>query len=343
MKYIPAIDGLRGAATVYYPYFDYLRGVAAIGVFLAHADTYHIAPSQLGNGSVQIFFALSGYLIGGILLRSKTGDIPRFYFNRSTRIWIPYAIAIGVLFAATLIKQGFSDPKFAEFFIYKATFVYNWFGPPQLAKSMHHMPLDGTGNHFWSICVEEQFYLVAPFVLLLLNRAAAAASLAGLVALNFFVPHDFAAIALGVLLAITGRSILFISASALIAILSLCFLRYSSWMPFVGVTIVALAAQPGANPTQFGKVIGGASYPFYLNHWIGLFGISACMKAGIPYPVSLSIGFSVASAIAVSHYFTIDRWIAHHRSGIFTERRGLALCASGFALVASGVIYGVTR
>jgi peptidoglycan/LPS O-acetylase OafA/YrhL len=41
------------------------------------------------NLAVQIFFALSGWLIGGILLRTDVQDLPRFYFNRATRIWIP--------------------------------------------------------------------------------------------------------------------------------------------------------------------------------------------------------------------------------------------------------------
>jgi peptidoglycan/LPS O-acetylase OafA/YrhL len=72
-----------------------------------------------------VFFALSGFLIGGILLNSDAKDVPRFYFNRSTRIWIPYAIAIALLLTVTLLKQGWPDTKMWEFFTYKATFVYN--------------------------------------------------------------------------------------------------------------------------------------------------------------------------------------------------------------------------
>jgi|SRR5579871_5180082 len=105
----------------YYPYFDYVRAVAAIGVFAAHADGLTYLPEHLGNACVQIFFALSGFLIGGILLRLKPEDLPKFYFNRATRIWIPYAIAIGLIAFVTAIKQGFQDPKFVEFFFYYIT------------------------------------------------------------------------------------------------------------------------------------------------------------------------------------------------------------------------------
>jgi len=325
----------------YYPLFDYVRGLAAVGVFISHADKYHYLPEEVGNACVQIFFALSGFLIGGILLHSKRMDIPRFYFNRSTRIWIPYVLAIFLLFLVTLLKQGFSDPKFGEFFIYMATFVYNCFGPPQLAQSVHHMPLDGTGNHFWSICVEEQFYLIAPFIIILMNRAAAIALLTGAVMFNFFVPHEFAAISLGVLLALANRSSWIIAGSAIAAILSLIFFQYEIWMPFIAVTIIAIAAQPGESHGIVAKAIGGASFPFYLNHWVGLFAISAGLKIGLSYPISAAIGFGVAATIAVSHYLIIDRSIAIHRSRFFTTKRGYLLCATGFALVLIGATFGL--
>jgi peptidoglycan/LPS O-acetylase OafA/YrhL len=197
-KYRP--KNISDDVSTFFPLLDFLRFAAAIGVFAAHADKYDVLPAPFGNACVQLFFALSGFLIGGILQKSDAVDVPRFYFNRSTRIWIPYGLAIFVLLAATLLKQGWPDWKMWEFFFYKTTFVYNWFGPPQLAEFKNRMPLDGTGNHFWSICVEEQFYLIAPFVLIYLKRSAIPLLLA-IIMLNFFVVHDFTAICLGVLLA----------------------------------------------------------------------------------------------------------------------------------------------
>ena len=116
-----------------------------------------------GNFSVQIFFAMSGWLIGGILLRSEIADLPHFYFNRATCIWIPYFVAIAIIAAVSFLKEN-PNPKWAEIFFYFGTFSYNFFGSPQTLTHLHEMPLSATGAHFWSICAEEQFYLFAPFL-----------------------------------------------------------------------------------------------------------------------------------------------------------------------------------
>ena len=87
---------------VYYPSFDYLRIMLATTVAVGHSGIPLWENS--GNLSVQIFFALSGWLIGGILLISTPEYIPRFYFNRAARIWIPYFVAIVLLMLASLVK-----------------------------------------------------------------------------------------------------------------------------------------------------------------------------------------------------------------------------------------------
>src|SRR5690349_10940722 len=117
---------------VYYPAFDYLRIILAITVAAFHAGL--LAWPHTGSLAVQIFFALSGWLIGGILLRSKARDLLRFYFNRSARIWIPYFVAIGLLVSVSLLKDTITQ-KWLEFIIYKFTFVYDLFGPSQLATA----------------------------------------------------------------------------------------------------------------------------------------------------------------------------------------------------------------
>jgi peptidoglycan/LPS O-acetylase OafA/YrhL len=64
----------------YYPYFDYLRIILSVVVMLGHDKVIHIPNS--GNLSVQVFFALSGWLIGGILLNLKTSVLPTTYSGR---------------------------------------------------------------------------------------------------------------------------------------------------------------------------------------------------------------------------------------------------------------------
>src|SRR5262249_15984211 len=157
-----------------------------------------------GNLCVQVFFALSGFLIGGILARSSLQDLPRFYYNRTTRIWVPYLIAVGILALGCAVKRQPCDLKLLEFFSYMVTFLYNTFGVDQLAAFADRMPLHGTGNHVWSICVEEQFYLIAPLVLVLLPRGRVAVLLLAWL-LNFLCPHNFAGISLGVLLALSQK------------------------------------------------------------------------------------------------------------------------------------------
>jgi peptidoglycan/LPS O-acetylase OafA/YrhL len=168
----PQVSGpgtVHPEAVSYYFLFDYLRFVLAAGVLAFHADAQGVLPKYLGDLCVKVFFALSGFLIGGILLRTRPKDLPRFYFNRVTRIWIPYAIAIALLFTATVVYQQPLTFRTGEFFFYKISFVYNLFGPPQLERFRALMPLNGTGNHFWSICLEEQFYLLAPLVIIFLR------------------------------------------------------------------------------------------------------------------------------------------------------------------------------
>lgn len=321
----------------YYPAFDYLRACAAIGVFISHADIGKTFPVKLGDASVQAFFALSGFLIGGILLRSEPSDLPKFFFNRAVRIWVPYAIAIAILAVATAIKQGFGDPKFVEFFFYMVMFVYNWFGPQQLAEFGDRMPLNGTGNHFWSICVEEQFYLFAPFLILFLPRTLLPIGLAGAVSLS---PNYFASISAGVLLAWVGPRwtvIALLVAGGLIAKLAGSYIATAA---LLSAALVGALSHLRGGQAWLGRVAGGASYPFYLNHWIGLFVINSAAKLGFPYWISAIVGFTIPATLSVAHYLLIDRFIAQQRSRWFSRRAGIFLFAYAVISVSVGLTGG---
>lgn len=75
-----------------YAAFEVLRFLLAFTVLLSHKGV--LTWENAGNLAVQVFFALSGWLVGSILCRTDRSELSRFYFNRATRIWIPYFFTV---------------------------------------------------------------------------------------------------------------------------------------------------------------------------------------------------------------------------------------------------------
>jgi len=353
------VPGQTGAGhDDYYPGFDYLRGLLALMVVLGHDNAMPWVWSA--NFAVQVFFALSGWLIGGMLLRFSPKDLPRFYFNRAIRIWIPYYIALALLIGASLLHDKMTT-KWMEFVLYMLSFVYNLFGTRQLAEHIHEMPLDGTGNHFWSVNAEEQFYLMAPILIVLaapqLGRSILTWSLiAVLVWLSMVYTNHiegYASIVFGVLSAIlvdrygplhltrTARAVLFICAGAS-AIGMAMGLDYVLLAPVCSIGIVLLLAVRGPQ-TWFGAVVGGMSYPLYLNHWIGIFIGHALFAPFGLRDVWFRVLFStlLSVGLAVAHYWFIDRRMLAKRRQMFSPKRGLVTTCTAYALVIGGMVFGL--
>jgi peptidoglycan/LPS O-acetylase OafA/YrhL len=280
----------HAAATNYYPWFDWLRIILALVVMLYHDGIIHRWPHS-GNFAVQIFFALSGWLIGGMLLRLSTKDLPRFYFNRAIRIWIPYYIAFSLLLMAALIHDV-RTAKWWEFIGYQFSFVYNLFGTTQLATFQTKMPLLGTGNHLWSVNAEEQFYLLSPLLLVCAStRYGRSVTLWLLLALVAWLTKIYASIILGVLAAVLAQTYghFYLTRRVrgllltIVALSSLGFIQavdYELLAPLCSIAIVLLLAVTGKQH-RFGAFAGGISYPLYLNHWIGVFVAHAVLNSVI--------------------------------------------------------------
>ncbi len=132
---------------------DGLRAIAVLLVFLFH-DTL------LGCGwiGVQIFFVLSGYLITGLLYRAKGvpfGQYVReFYGRRSLRIFPVYFAILTLFWTASRLGLEMHGLRAGLPFAY--TYTYNWY---HTTAGFEHSRLI---SHFWSLCVEEQFYLIWP-------------------------------------------------------------------------------------------------------------------------------------------------------------------------------------
>ncbi|MEO7337392.1 MAG: acyltransferase, partial [Caldimonas sp.] len=239
----------RVHASRYFPWFDWLRFTLASTVMLGHFGLLRNLPNS-GNFAVQVFFALSGFLIGGILLKLRRDDLPRFYFNRAIRIWVPYYLALLFLVMASLLRHEPVTAKWLEFVAYKATFVYNLFGPPQLATSVRAMPLAGTGNHFWSVNAEEQFYLLAPVLLVLASPWFGRRLLVWIpLALVAWVTDVYAAIVFGVVAAMLlqrypGFHLSRVARAVLVAVIAFSWFanlhtaHYRLIAPWCGIAVV---------------------------------------------------------------------------------------------------------
>lgn len=335
----------------YFPWFDWLRGLLAIVVMFDHQGIFPWEPA--GNFAVQVFFALSGWLIGGILIKLKPQDLPRFYFNRALRIWAPYYIALILLVTASLLKEPITG-KWLEFVFYKLSFVYNLFGPPQLANYKDAMPLDGTGNHFWSVNAEEQFYLLAPLILVLAPHRMAKSTFAWVViAVLAWYFNTYSSIVFGVLAAVAThefgefhhknsvKSVLAVVLLMCTYLLAIDF-NYSKTTPIIAVTIILLLARNGKQ-TKLGAITGGMSYQLYLNHWIGFFAAHALLK---PFGLRDSmyahaISFLLNIAFAVALYWLVDKRIHKLRDKWFTHARGLLATKLAYGMIAIGLIIGM--
>jgi peptidoglycan/LPS O-acetylase OafA/YrhL len=152
----------------YMPQLDALRAIAVILVIISHWFAgEHFLNRYSANGilGVTLFFVLSGFLITGILLKSKTtvdkgGSIKKafttFYIRRSLRIFPVYYLLLVILF---VINSSGIRESFWWHFFYGSNFFFWLKGE-----------FGGHLSHFWSLAVEEQFYLVWPAVILFVKR-----------------------------------------------------------------------------------------------------------------------------------------------------------------------------
>ena len=151
---------------------DGVRGIAILLVLITHAGwffrTYPTAwyffPIHVGWVGVDLFFVLSGYLITGILIRTRhaRNRVQSFYMRRVLRIFPLYygvllAVFIGVHFSVWLREQ-IPMHTWRGWIIYVA-YLQNW--------ALLHNPnfwLHNLIGHFWSLAIEEQFYFVWPWL-----------------------------------------------------------------------------------------------------------------------------------------------------------------------------------
>lgn len=152
-RYIPALDGLRT--------------LAVVAVVLYHLN---LTWAQGGLLGVTIFFVLSGYLITRLLLNevAKTGriDLKSFWIRRIRRLVPAVVTVVFVTCALCTIFNHVMLTKMRPDILPSLLFFNNWW---QIAQNVSYFNALGDPSpltHFWSLAIEEQFYLVWPPLLL---------------------------------------------------------------------------------------------------------------------------------------------------------------------------------
>jgi peptidoglycan/LPS O-acetylase OafA/YrhL len=154
------------AESVYRPYLDGLRAVAVYLVVLFHAGLARFSGGYVG---VDVFFVLSGFLVTQLLVRDLSGGgsirFGRFYARRFRRL-LPAAFATLIVTALVFAAVTPSE-ALASFGSFKAAFLYsaNWYFIRQSTDYFGGAVATNPVLQFWSLAVEEQFYLLWPLAL----------------------------------------------------------------------------------------------------------------------------------------------------------------------------------
>lgn len=149
-----------------------MRAVAVLAVVFFHAGVPGIGGGFVG---VDVFFVISGFLITGMLYREAaaggTVGLVRFYGARARRllpaagvVLVATAIGAAVLLSPLQARQALGDGIASA--LYAGNYRFAWQGTDYLAADAPPSPF----QHFWSLGVEEQFYLIWPALVLVTAR-----------------------------------------------------------------------------------------------------------------------------------------------------------------------------
>jgi peptidoglycan/LPS O-acetylase OafA/YrhL len=328
---IPQLDGLRGVAiamVLAYHYTDHF-----VGTLPASAKIL-LRPAALGWSGVDLFFVLSGFLIGGILLdaRESPNYFRVFYRRRLYRIFPLYFAFLAFLFLVVGFK---SDIPWRD-----SVFFYQNFW-----MALHNRFGDYILNPTWSLAVEEQFYLTLPAVIYFVSPRRliwvlnGGIILAPLIRLAMFLAHPqlttpsyvllpcrMDSLLLGVGAAyfvrqkgawefvVAHRRQLRIAIATLTLVCSLFLIRPSLSAPvnillgydclallFVCTLVASLfdGAIARALQTKWLMALGGLSYSVYLIHQM-VFGVTSVFLGdhGYSWAVTPIVAFAVTMVIA---------------------------------------------
>jgi peptidoglycan/LPS O-acetylase OafA/YrhL len=167
-SHIPALDAVRGVAillVMVFHFSSYGHGLVASPLWI---DRLYYAISRAGWIGVDLFFVLSGFLITGILYDAKDGEryFRNFYARRVLRIFPLYYGALA-LFVVVLPRLFSGTPGVLSL---SGDAVWYWTYLSNVRIASGGWPEFAAIGHFWSLAIEEQFYLLWPVLVLALSR-----------------------------------------------------------------------------------------------------------------------------------------------------------------------------
>ena len=311
-KHIPALDGLRGLAILAVFFHHYGAG----GIHSTSTVVRGIATvCGIGWSGVDLFFVLSGFLITGILFDTQhdRSYYRKFYARRTLRIFPIYYLFVAI--TLLLIPPGVWQ-KGHLFFL-----VYLGYPAAVIWPALVNLPIRVT--HLWSLSVEEQFYMLWPWLIRKLQnprnilRFCAAVGVGALVARVVFpgwayasLPCRMDGLALGAALAILFRGdfwqhcqrsawALFLASAG--AVILICVLRhttdhYDRVICTVGFSVIAIAygallvlslgPLAGIFSLWILRTFGKYSYGMYLYH----FPLTAVFEHAKPFLARYPLG-----------------------------------------------------
>jgi peptidoglycan/LPS O-acetylase OafA/YrhL len=153
------------AAGTYIPALDGVRALAVVAVLFFHAGVPGANGGYLG---VSLFFTLSGFLMGSLLLRERSGtgriDYMRFWERRCRRLLPAALLTLGAVAILSPHLQTSARPGLRGDLLGALGYVANWrfIAADQSYASLFDAP--NPVQHFWSLAIEEQFYVLFPLL-----------------------------------------------------------------------------------------------------------------------------------------------------------------------------------
>ena len=365
---------MTGEETCNSAYRADIDGLRAISILLVVG--YHSQPQLVPGGfvGVDIFFVISGFLITRIIvgeLATNSFSLLSFYRRRIRRIFPALIIVLATTYAGGWIVLLPRDFKLlGENILGGAGFLANL---AQLEQRDYFAP-DASTNpllHLWSLGIEEQFYILWPFLLILmkgwrLRAVAIPAIIIGSLAANLCLVADHQAVTFyspvtrawellagALLVQSNGDAMIWLpkipdeikgAAGLLLIGLAVGLLdrtsKYPGWgalMPVAGATLLIEARGSIANRRLLAHpamiLIGLISYPLYLWHW-PLLSYLGIMRGGDPTDLEKILVVTLAFILAWGTHSFIEKPIRRRRNVVM----GLALAMSLIAGIGLGTI-----